>query len=192
MKQEIELKEGMTARIEGGKVVIEMAEFEPKDGDFLYWENGISSGTIILNGKFKRDGKYSVPYSVHIAKSGILYTDFKIGNTSVYNEDLVWRFATDSEKQTLLDALAKDGKQWNAEKKCVEQLRWRAKKGEEYYVIGFCANGGFVVRLTEERESHDDALFESGNYFKTESDVPVEAFQKVYDEFFANYKKQKP
>jgi hypothetical protein len=191
MKQEIELKEGMTARIEGGKVVIEMAEFEPKDGDFLYWENGVVSGIIILEGRFEYGGEYATKYYAHIAKSGTLYIGHRIGNMDKKAKKPYFRFATESEKQTLLDALAKEGMRWNAELKQIEDLPlWRAKIGETYYTICFGANGGVVVRLTERRDSTDDALFESGNYFKTEADVPVEAFQKVYDEFFAKYKNQ--
>lgn len=191
MKQEIELKEGMTARIEGGKVVIEMAEFEPKDGDFLYWENGVVSGIIILEGRFKYGGEYATKYYAHLAKSGMLYIGHRIGSMDKKAKKPYFRFATESEKQTLLDALAKEGMRWNAELKQIEDLpRWRAEKGEIYYVICFGAYGCSVDRLTERRESTDDAHFESGNYFKTESEVPVEAFQKMYTEFFANYKNQ--
>lgn len=41
------------------------------------------------------------------------------------------------ENQLLFDALAKEGKRWNADKKCIEDLpRWRAKENETYYFIG--------------------------------------------------------
>jgi hypothetical protein len=42
------------------------------------------------------------------------------------------RHATEEEKQKLLDALAKEGKRWNAEKKCVEDIPKRKfKKGDK-------------------------------------------------------------
>ncbi len=40
------------------------------------------------------------------------------------------RHATEEEKQILLDALAKEGKRWNAEKLCVEDIPAELKKGD--------------------------------------------------------------
>lgn len=37
------------------------------------------------------------------------------------------RLATDEEKQELLDALKADGKRWNAEKKCLEDIKKECK-----------------------------------------------------------------
>ena len=36
---------------------------------------------------------------------------------------VITRLATDEEKQRLFDALKKDGKRWNAEKKCIEDIK---------------------------------------------------------------------
>jgi hypothetical protein len=43
------------------------------------------------------------------------------------------RYATEGEKQQLFDALAKEGKAWDAEKKAVVELKWKPKYGEKYY-----------------------------------------------------------
>lgn len=69
------------------------------------------------------------------------------------------------ENQLLFDALAKEGKRWNADKKCIEDLpRWRAKKNETYYFIGIDVE---VMDNIEYGYSVDDACYSAGNYFKT-------------------------
>ena len=71
------------------------------------------------------------------------------------------------ENQLLFDALAKEGKRWNAEKKCIEDLpRWRAKAkaNETYYFIGIDVE---VMDNIEYGYSVDDACYSAGNYFKT-------------------------
>lgn len=69
------------------------------------------------------------------------------------------------ENQLLFDALAKEGKRWNAEKKCIEDLpRWRAKANETYYFIGIDVE---VKDYIEYGYSVDDACYSAGNYFKT-------------------------
>jgi len=40
------------------------------------------------------------------------------------------RLATEAEKQELLDALAKEGKRWNEEEKCIEDIPEKLKKGD--------------------------------------------------------------
>lgn len=69
------------------------------------------------------------------------------------------------ENQLLFDALAKEGKRWNADKKCIEDLpRWRAKANETYYFIGVDVE---VMDDIEYGYSVDDACYSAGNYFKT-------------------------
>lgn len=66
------------------------------------------------------------------------------------------------------DALAKVGKKWNAEKKCVEELkpeRWRAEIGKVYWLVN--------TRLesdsdTEQFSRTDNDRYNAGNYFQTE------------------------
>lgn len=100
---------------ESGRVVI---EFVPKfkEGDFV-----CDNGRIMIVRKYPQfykaltcpsygnkvyyDGKYGLPFS---------YPPF--------------RFATEEEKQLLLDALEKDGKKWNAEKLCIEDIPQRKFK----------------------------------------------------------------
>ena len=72
--------------------------------------------------------------------------------------------ATEEEKQLLFYTLKEKGYQWNSEEKRVEKLRWRAKKGEEYYTIG---NTLECARLFENGDKYDNALWNALNYFRT-------------------------
>lgn len=82
-----------------------------------------------------------------------------------------------SEKQQLLDALKADGKCWNAEKKCVEKLRWRAEKGGKYW-LSDCepANGDATfhpILWHDSFSTFDNAQYNVGDYHKTEKDCQV-------------------
>ena len=89
------------------------------------------------------------------------------------------------ENQLLFDALAKEGKRWNAEKKCIEDLpRWRAKANETYYFIGIDVE---VMDNIEYGYSVDDACYSAGNYFKTR-----EAAERVAKQIREIFKDSKP
>lgn len=61
----------------------------------------------------------------------------------IMNERIYWqersidklKLTTEEEKQKLFDALAKEGKRWNAEKKCIEDISTELKNGD--FVAGF-------------------------------------------------------
>lgn len=93
-----------------GKVVV----FEPKfkKGDVIYWSGFNPSLGIILSEcpSFPDDS-----YNAFMIKS-MTSIDKSLKHKHI-------RFATDSEKQLIFDALAKEGKQWNAEKLCIEDLK---------------------------------------------------------------------
>lgn len=80
--------------------------------------------------------------------------------------------ATEAEKQRLFDALAKNGKRWNAEKKQIEDLpRWRAGCNKTYlYISSQCNIAGEI----ECNASIDNYRYNIGNYFRTR-----EAAEKV-------------
>ena len=85
-----------------------------KDGDFVVNEQG---DVLIFKEKVE-DRIYDYAYLV-----GAITL---INDTS--SQILIKRLATEAEKQELLDALAKEGKRWNAEKKCVEDIPVRKFK----------------------------------------------------------------
>ena len=88
------------------------------------------------------------------------------------------------ENQLLFDALAKEGKRWNADKKCIEDLpRWRAKANETYYFIAIDVE---VMDDIEDGGCVDDACYSAGNYFKTRE--AAERVAKQIREIFKNSK----
>ena len=92
--------------------------------------------------------------------------------------------ATEAEKQRLFDALAKQGKRWNAEKKQIEDLpRWRAKKRRAYYYI---IQDRMVAYKEEAHEALDNHNYELGNYFRTR-----EAAEKVASQIRDIFKNSK-
>ena len=99
--------------------VDETNEPQDKDGDFLHsdWEN--ENLTLICKEQ-KGDKIYS-----HAYKSNTLRVSFA---KTYWSNDLDFRPATEVEKQELVDALAKEGKRWNAEKLCVEDIPKRKFK----------------------------------------------------------------
>ena len=88
-------------------LMIEESEFE--DGDFI----NDDEGNIAIFKMNTITGRFF--FYAQLGYSGTLFLneDDEIGNLHL---------STEKEKQRLLDALAKEGKRWNSEKKCIEEL----------------------------------------------------------------------
>lgn len=133
----ITIPDGCKAIVKDGSVVFEKEEKEEvrefKDGDVL---------TSRLNNKFififkedelmqkeNKNGYYVCHKPNHIinvaTKDKLLFCGYKI--------DV--RLATEEEKQLLFDKMKEQRLLWNAEKKRVEKIRWRAKEGDRYHYI---------------------------------------------------------
>ena len=95
--------------------LMELVE-EPKfkDGDFLHSDWGDENITIICRKINGNDIYY------HASKSNTI--GLGLHRYSYWPNDVDFRLATEAEKQELLDALAKEGKRWNAEELCVEDI----------------------------------------------------------------------
>ena len=116
------------------QIIEEKKKYEPQGGDICYVEDtdGYCSIFIYKNG-FHRTNYYA---SLDTDKgcSTLLFTT---GGHVVANSKItVLRPATEDEKQRLFDAMAKEGKRWNAEKKVVEDILkpHEFKKGEPVLV----------------------------------------------------------
>ena len=115
----------------GGKLNHNTLEIEKpkfKDGDILTCLDAAfhESSTFI----FEREYEYGYSYYAGIEISGKLYI----------NPGSIWcgkygniRYATSEEKTKLLDALTKEGKRWNAEKKVIEDIKPVPKKENATY-----------------------------------------------------------
>lgn len=161
-------------------VSVEMVDerYMPKDGDFVTCGNGYHLWFIIY--KHTEHDPHECCYYYVMKNKGldtIMFDDY-------CNAQDAMRPSTEEERQELLDALAKEGKRWNAEKKCIEDLpRWRAAHYENYYVIGSELKVG-----CQEEIGHvvDDNRYNVGNYFRTR-----EAAEKVASQIREIFKNSK-
>ena len=171
-----------TTRIVDGKfeVAVEFKDkYVPKDGDIVCDPVSCCGVVAICAGTNKAGGiKTHAAYMMHediidasFSEDGLCETD-------------TCRPATEAEKQRLFDALAKQGKRWNAEKRCVEDLpRWRAVCSGLYYIVD---TDFFIREMTEKGERTDCALYNAGNYFRTR-----EAAEKVASQIRDIFKNSK-
>lgn len=81
--------------------------------------------------------------------------------------------------------MKKQGLQWNAEKKRVEKIRWRAEDRCRYFYIDSCIKVGSSADF---RYAEDEERWEVGNYFQTEEEAEEaakilrEALDKFHEE----------
>lgn len=98
----------------GGKLNLETLEIEKpqpefKDGDIVVYGKSIA----ICRKIYKR----TIYFYVSIDETfGLLSDDNRVSAEG-------YRYATEAEKQQLFEALAKEGKRWNAEKKVIEDIK---------------------------------------------------------------------
>ena len=108
----------------------------------------------------------------------------QINSEAYYNHGYV-REATIAEKQELFDKLKEAGKRWNPKTKQLENIRWRAERGEYYYRItteeDIC-----VLRATENMYETSNVRYKKGNYFRTPEDA-----QKVAEQIKEIFKNSK-
>lgn len=98
----------------GGKLNLESLEIEKAQPEF-------KDGDIVVYGKSvaicRKIYKHTLYFYVSIDEAfGLLFGDNRVSSKE-------YRLATDSEKQQLFDALAKEGKAWDAEKKEIVDLK---------------------------------------------------------------------
>ena len=107
------------------------SEYEPRDGDVCYTENKDGYCTPFI---YRHEGQNRTAFYVAFDRWGnvLTYHGYAISNENIK----MLRPATEEEKQRLFDAMAKEGKRWNAEKKVVEDIPkpHEFKKGEPVLV----------------------------------------------------------
>lgn len=83
-----------------------------------------------------------------------------------------FRFSTEEEKKRMNNALAEKGLFYNTKSKCIEKIRWRAKKNCMYYYIDFSGPNPFYVTSSMEMFDYiDNYRFNVHNYFQTEEEA---------------------
>ena len=186
-KFKIQVPDGCSAKIEqqdGFLVVVfepnKEEKWVPKNGDFIAYSFNRPNLNI---GIFRKQCAPS-PDGYNLHKDYITIggdTGELLWGYETFTHDYM-RPATDSEKQRLFDALAKEGKRWNPETKQIEDLpRWRAKDGEKYYFISDCLDVDFN---SEDSDEYDDSYYAADNYFKTEeaAERAAEKIRKILKE----------
>ena len=150
-------------------------KYVPKDGDIVTNSIGVIA---IYAGTNETEGIMTYA-ALHEQRLQTVVSERGWGCTFEY------RPATEAEKQRLFDALAKHGKRWNAEKKCIEDLpRWRAENYRETYYY-------LTTTLSIEKTQDvcmfvDNKLYKLGNYFRTR-----EAAEKVAEQIRDIFKNSK-
>lgn len=157
-------------RIHDGQIVVDVEfkeEIKPKDGDFLVNKYG----KVFIYSKKNPDNSF-----VYSAYCGVRMDDvIRIDFSNMWTLREGCRFATQEEKSAFLERLEKEcHKTWNAEKKQLEDIRWRPEEGEPYFFIDKSFNVDCIRYLHE----YDCGRIETNNCFKTK-----EAAQPYADKF---------
>lgn len=162
----ITIPKGCKAIIKGESVEIEKAQ-KFKDGDVLVVVIDNVECPFIF---FKTSTDFCC-YHIMLRPNG------EISRTWFFNiSELAYtRHATEEEKRQLFDKMKEKGWLWNAEKKCVELNRWRAKEGETIYFLNLHQDESIVSKGTP---ASADYLWKTYNYFRTQEQT-VEAAKRV-------------
>lgn len=143
---------------------------ELKDGDYLTHEDG-----CILIYKEPKNANSKMYYYAYLRDSMVhLFTK----EQSYYDFISSFKFSTEEEKETMNNALIEKGLFYNTKSKCIEKIRWRAKKGYMYYYIDFNDPNSFcVASRTETFDYIDECKFNTHNYFQTEEEAEKKLFE---------------
>ena len=155
----ITIPEGCKAIVKEGSVVFEKEGTEFKDGDVLH---SIYDDLMLIY----KESHSSESFNSHF--------------NMIHNYNKGWnmhsfRHASEEEKQLLFDKMKEKRLQWNAEEKRVENIRWRAEDGKEYYYVG---NQGILMVDKEDGVCADKNRYEFSNYFRTQEQA-IEAAKRV-------------
>lgn len=181
----IAIPEGCKAIVKDGSVVFEREkeDKEFKDGDILIDDRKLSEFPCKIIMIYKGTKSKEGCYECYIFRN--LMGSLVISKGCCSSEFVKIRHATEEEKQILFDKMKEQGLRWNADKKCIEQFRWRAKLRERYYFFDEFLNVKFD---RDENFEIDELRWSIGNYFKTRKDA--EAALLMVKELLKNKKLQ--
>lgn len=113
------IEERLGGKLNSKTLEVEKAQLEFKDGDIVRFING----TIVLIKEISFSQK--VYFHAYMVNGKIYFQERKSEYYS--HKDDIKRVATEDEKQQLFDALAKEGKAWDAEKKQIVDLKQKVE-----------------------------------------------------------------
>lgn len=125
----------------GGKLNMETLEIEKpmfKDGDILFIE-GVDFNFVIIFCSKNPSSEYKDEYAAYASLSDMEICYEAIHDVISFDKVNNIRIATEEEKQLLVNALAEDGKHWNAETKQIEDIKpkWTPKPFDR--IVAFCS-----------------------------------------------------
>lgn len=156
----------------GGKLNRETLEIEKvqpefKDGDIAFADYGNRQNVFIVSDKTALSEGYNSFISLDL-NSLTLSMGYR---TTFFKKDLCeLRLATEAEKQQLFDALEKEGKAWDAEKKQIVDLKPTFEIGKLYVFREEDEDGELAIigELIDKNESEDTLTF--GNQYEIENE----------------------
>jgi hypothetical protein len=158
------VEERLGGKLNRKTLEIEKAQPEFKDGDIVVAEEDNYYDKVIFIAAIKNDIVSKVLINVRYEDYEVHYNEYRFGR----NRSL--RLATDSEKQQLFDALAKEGKRWDAEKKQIVDLKPAFEIGKLYVFNEDDEDGELTIigKLIDKNESEDTLTF--GNQYEIENE----------------------
>lgn len=157
-------------------VELEKKKYKPKDGDFVYVKAGYEH-IAIFKKEVGEDMYVYANWNMSFSVSKIIMDD----STPLCCISDIKEIcpATEREKMILIDQLAKVNKKWNPEMKAIEDVRWRAKKGEVYFHL---IRYEVVVDQKEMGLPCDNKRYKTGNYYKTReaAEKAVEQIREIF------------
>lgn len=133
-------------------------KYEPQDGDICYVETRSDHKSIFIYKKSKSEKtSYYVSYGRNVYERKRFLSIAKPDVLCMVTDDCSITFlrpAKDEEQQKLFDAMAKEGKRWNAEKKVVEDIPkpYEFKKGEPVLVRSYEFHRWIIAAYTSKDE----------------------------------------
>lgn len=195
------VEERLGGKLNRKTLEIEKTQPEFKDGDIVISD----SGTIVLVRGISLTKK--IYYHAYLRNE--LYIN-PVEGEFFSSISSIKRFATDSEKQQLFDALAKEGKRWDSEKKQIVDLKPAFEIGKLYVFNEDDENGELTIigKLIDKNESEDTLTFGNQYEIETEKFVTDQTFDlrisvnkelreatelevEIFNKHFALWKKEK-
>ena len=156
------VEERLGGKLNRKTLEIEKTQPEFKEGDIVMSD----SGTIVLVRGISLTGK--IYYHAYM-RNEYIYIN-QVEGEFFSRISRIKRFATDSEKQQFFDALEKEGKAWDAEKKQIVDLKPVFEVGKLYVFKEEDEDGELTIigKLIDKNESEDTLTF--GNQYEIENE----------------------
>lgn len=161
------IEERLDGKLNRKTLEIEKTQPEFKDGDIAFADYGNRQNVFIVSDKTALSEGYNSFISLDL-NSLTLSMGYR---TTFFKKDLCeLRLATEAEKQQLFDALAKEGKRWDSEKKQIVDLKPAFEVGRFYVFNEEDEDGELTIigKLIGKNESEDTLTF--GNQYEIENE----------------------